>query len=304
MRSVLALCGLAFLVHLVPLFLPRNMPEQELAIARATPEARFRVPVLKPLKNNPKATAADLREAAELLVEGAPGDAQELVDEADRREPGSVETQLLRARICRAERMERCVRESFEQATKLAPGDTRPDLLWADMREQDGELADAAEAVGRATKKAPEDLALRLRYSRLLSASGKAAEAEQALWALEAKLPREKLFLELGMLRKREGRNEEARGFFSRAVAEGPRSAVAHYHLGMAQFQLGDLDSAEEELREADRLNVSDPQPLASLCAMQMKAGRLEDARITRMDLERRFQNEAELIQEACRRSR
>jgi tetratricopeptide (TPR) repeat protein len=294
----------AFLVHLVPLFLPRNVPEQELSIARAMLEVPQRVPVLKPLKNNPKATGAELREAAELLLDGAPGDARELIEEAERREPGLVETQLLRARICRAERMERCVKDSFEQAARLAPGDTRPDLLWADMREQDGELSEAAEAVDRARQKAPEDVGLQLKYSRLLSAAGQSDKAEAVLRSLEPKLPREKLFLELGLLRGREGRDEEARGFFARAVAEGPKSAAAHYHLGMAQFRLGDVDTAEEELRAADRLNVSDPRPLAALCAMQVKTGRLEAARVTQMDLERRFQDEDELIKDACRQDR
>jgi Tfp pilus assembly protein PilF len=303
-RSVLGMCGVAFLVHLIPLFLPRNMPEQELAIARVTPEVEHRVPVLKPLKNNPKATGADLREAAALLLDGAPAEARELIEEADRREPGSLETQLLRARICRLERMERCVQESFERATRLAPGDARPDLLWADMREQDGDMAAAVEALDRARKKAPEQVALQLRYSQLLSTAGRSDEAESIIRALGPKLPREKLFLELGLLRMREGRPREARTFFAQAVAEGPRSAPAHYQLGMAHFQLGDLDAAEEELREADRLDVSDPGPLAALCAMQMKAGRLDAARVTKMDLERRFQEQPDLVREACRANR
>jgi Tfp pilus assembly protein PilF len=303
-RYALGVCAVAFLVHLIPLFLPRDMPDQELAIARAMPEVENRVSVLRPLKNHPKATGANLREAAELLWEGAPAEARELIEEAERREPGLVETQLLRARICHLERMERCVQESFERAAKLAPQDARPDLLWADMRERDGDLAAAAEAVDRARQKAPEELALQLRYSRLLSAIGRAAEAEAVLQAQGTRLPREKLFLELGLLRTSEGRTEEARGFFARAVSEGPRSATAHYQLGMTQFQLGDLDAAEEELREADRLDVSDPRPLAALCAMQMKAGRLDAARVTKMDLERRFQSQTELIREACRSSR
>ncbi len=301
MRTVLIACGLASIVHIIPLFLPRNMPEQELAIARVTAEVPNRLQLLKPLIQHPKATGAELREAAELLMEGAPAEAQEFVEEAERREPGSVETQLLRARICRLERMERCVRESFEQAARLAPTDTRPDLLWADMREQDGDLEAAAEAIDRARKKAPGELALHLRYSRLLSAAGRSQEAEAVLRALNSKLSAEQLLLELGRLRTREGRTEEARAFFARAVEQNPRSAVAHYHLGAAHFQLGNLDAAEEELLEADRLNVADPRPLAALCAMQVKAGRRDAARVTKMDLERRFQNQAELIREACR---
>jgi tetratricopeptide (TPR) repeat protein len=301
MRTVLIACGLAALVHLIPLFLPRNMPEQELAIARVMAEVPNRLRVLKPLKHHPKITGAELREAAELLLEGAPAEAQEFVEEAERREPGSVETQLLRARVCRAERMERCVRESFEQAARLAPSDTRPDLLWADMREQDGDLGAAAEAVDRARKKAPGELALHLRYSRLLSAVGRSPEAEAVLRALAPRLPADRLLVELGLLREREGRTDEARAFFAQAVEQSPRSAVAHYHLGAANFRLGNLDAAEEELLAADRLNVADPRPLAALCAMQVKAGRRDAARVTKMDLERRFQGQAELIREACR---
>jgi hypothetical protein len=64
------------------------------------------------------------------------------------------------------------------------------------------------------------------------------------------------------------------------------------------------MDAAEEELLTADRLNVSDPRPLAALCAMQVKAGRREAATVTKMDLERRFQDQAELIRGACRMDR
>jgi Flp pilus assembly protein TadD len=107
--------------------------------------------------------------------------------------------------------------------------------------------------------------------------------------------------VELGLLRAREGRADEARAFFTQAVEKSPQSAVAHYHLGAAHFQLGNLDAAEEELLTADRLNVADPRPLAALCAMQVKAGRRDAARVTKMDLQRRFQGQAELIRDACR---
>ncbi len=301
LRSALGVIGVAFLIHLIPLFLPRNMPEQELAIARVTQDVQHRLRLLKPLKEHPKATGAELREAAELLLDGAPAEARELVEEAERREPGAVETPLLRARICWVERMERCIHEAFEQARRAAPRDARPDLLWADMREHDGDLGGALEAVGRAWRKAPEDTAIALRYARLLSEAGHHAKAEQVLRALETKLPPQKVLLELGQLRLREGRHEEARLLFVKAVGEEPHSPAAHYHLGMAHFRLGNLEAAEEELRAADRINVSDPKALAALCAMQIQAGQLEAARVTKMDLERRFHERTELIQSACR---
>ncbi|MDY7230319.1 tetratricopeptide repeat protein [Hyalangium rubrum] len=302
-RSTLGVCAVALLIHLVPLFLPRNMPEQELAIARATPNMQSRVRLLAPLKEHPKATGAELREAAELLLEEAPAEARELVEEAERREPGAVETQLLRARICRVERMERCVQESFERAVRMAPSDARPDLLWADLRENDGDTAAALEAVTRARSKAPGQTEIELRYARLLGEVGRHGEAVAVVQALSPKLSPVSLLLELGQAQLRAGRDVEARRLFAKAVGESPQSPVAHYHLGVAHFRLGDMDGAEEELRTADRLDVSNPRSLAALCAMQVKAGQLDAARVTKMDLERRFQDRRELIQSACRMS-
>ena len=300
MRGSLGVIGVAFLIHLIPLFLPRNMPEQELAIARATMDVQHRLRLLKPLKNHPKATGPELREAAELLLQGAPAEASELLAEADRRQPGAVETYLLRARICWAERMDRCIHEAFEQARRAAPGDARPDLLWADMREHDGDLATALEAVERAWGKAPQETSIQLRYMRLLSVTGHHTEAEKVLRLAEPKLPAHKVLLERGQLRLREGRNEEARQLFLKAVGEEPQSSLAHYNLGMAYFRLGDLEAAEEELRAADRINVGDPRALAALCAMQVQAGQLEAARVTKMDLERRFHDQASVLQSSC----
>ncbi|ADO68276.1 tetratricopeptide repeat protein [Stigmatella aurantiaca] len=304
MRRALGVVGVAFLIHLIPLFLPRNMPEQELAIARVTPNVQQRVAVLVPLKGNEKATGAELREAAELLLEGAPAEARELVDEADRREPGAVETQLLRARICQVERMDRCVQETLERAARMAPDDARPDLLRAELSERSGNLPAALEAIAQAQSKQPQDTAVSLRYARLLSVTARHDEAEAILRGLEPRLSPRDWLLQMGMLRTRAGQDREARAFFARAVGEEPQSALAHYHLGMSHFQLGDMDAAEEELRTADRLDVSNPDPLAALCALQVRAARLEDARITRMDLERRFQDRPELIRSACRMDR
>jgi predicted Zn-dependent protease len=303
-RRTLGVVGVAFLIHLIPLFLPRNMPEQELAIARAIPSAQQRVAVLLPLKENAKATGADLREAAELLLEGAPAEALLLLEEAKQREPGAVETQLLQARICQLERMERCVQETLERASRMAPGDVRPDLLRAEMSEKAGNLPGAVEALARARDKQPENTAVGLSYARLLSVTARHEEAETVMRQLGPQLSSRDLLLQLGILKTRAGSDQEARTFFARAVGEDPSYPVTHYYLGMSHFRLGDVDSAEEELRAADRLDVSNPDALAALCALQIQAARFEAARITKMDLERRFQDRQELIRSACRMDR
>ncbi|MFY2560525.1 hypothetical protein ACN469_23185 [Corallococcus terminator] len=293
-------CAVAVLLHLIPLLLPRNMPEQELAIARVTQGVEARVKLLMPLRAHPKATSAELREAAELLLEGAPAEAHELAQEAERREPAAVETQLLLARICDTERMERCVRTALERATQVAPGDPRPEVLRAELKEKSGDVVGASEAMGVAYGKAPTDPLIGLRYVRLLSAAERPSEALAVLSALRGLVPRARLLVEQGLVLSADGKDTEAVAVLRKATQEDPRLSLAYYELGLALFRVGDLEAAQEALRQADRLDLASPKSLAALCALQLRAKLIDDARLTRMDLERRFSGRMELIRQSC----
>lgn len=299
-RSLVAVCIVATLIHLIPLLLPRNMPEQQLSIARAMPSVSQRVPFLRPLKDDAKATPAELREAAALLLDGAPDDAHTLALEAERRGPQEVETQLLLARICDVERMSRCVSASLARAEALAPRDARPDLLRAELQEKDGNVEGAAESMERAHGKAPGDPLVGLRYAHLLSAAERGEEALAVLRKLEGRIPHARLLVEQGRVHSREGHDAEAVKLFREAVAEDPKLSMGYFELGIAWHRLGKVDTAEEALRQADRLDMADPKALAALCAIQLKERRIDDARLTRMDLERRFSGQPELIRQSC----
>ncbi|RKH85302.1 hypothetical protein D7X99_06185 [Corallococcus sp. AB032C] len=301
LRGVLWVCGAALAIHVIPLLLPRDMPEQELAIARATENVEGRLRFLVPLKHNDKATAADLREAAELLREGAPAEAHDLALEAERRDPNALETQLLLARICDRERMSRCVDQSLEKARKLAPADPRPELLWADLSEAKGDVGGATEALSRAYSRTPGDPLIGLRYGRLLSRMGRPEDALKVFTSLEGKVPTARLLVEQGLVLTRNGRSREAVGLLQQAVQKDPKLTEGHFQLGIAWFQLGNETAAEEALRQADRLNVSDTRALGTLCTLQLKAGKFEGARQTRTDLERRFPQRMDAIREQCR---
>jgi Tfp pilus assembly protein PilF len=294
-------CLGAFLIHLIPLFLPRNTPEQELALARGMADGEQRVRLLKPLKDRPKATAAELREAAELLREDSPLDAHELAREAERREPGAVETQLLLARVCHGARMSRCEQEAFAKAEELAPGDPRADLLRADFQEREGDVVGALGSVEKAYGKTPGNVGVGVRYGRLLSAGGRGDEAVEVLKQLEPNLGKPRLLMEVGLVRVRQGKLEEARQLFTKAVKEDPKLMMGHYHLGMTAFRMGDVEAAEKALREADRLDMSDMRSLSALCAIQRQTGRKEAQLVTRMDLERRFPDRMDAVRSACR---
>ncbi|RKG50217.1 tetratricopeptide repeat protein [Corallococcus sp. AB011P] len=300
LRGVIWVCGAALAIHVIPLFLPRDMPEQELAIARATENVEGRLRFLVPLKHNDKATAADLREAAELLRE-APAEAHDLALEAERRDPNALETQLLLARICDRERMSRCVDQSLEKARKLAPADPRADLLRADLSEEKGNVEGATEALSRAYNRAPGDPLIGVRYGRLLSRVGRPEDALKVFTSLEGKVPAARLLVEQGLVLTKEGRSREAVELLQQAVQQDPKLAEGHFQLGIVWFQLGNQTAAEAALRQADRLDVSDTRALATLCTLQVKAGKLEGARQTRTDLERRFPQRMDAIREQCR---
>jgi Flp pilus assembly protein TadD len=106
--------------------------------------------------------------------------------------------------------------------------------------------------------------------------------------------------VEQGRVWTREGRDADAVKLFRKAVEEEPRLGVGYFELGLALYRLGNTEAAEESLRQADRLDLSDPRALAALCAMQLEQRRIDDARLTRMDLERRFSGRMELIRQSC----
>ncbi|HSP76950.1 MAG TPA: tetratricopeptide repeat protein, partial [Myxococcaceae bacterium] len=187
------------------------------------------------------------------------------------------------------------------QAEELAPEDPRADLLKADFQEGDGDVEGALESVERAYGKAPEALAVGVRYARLLSEVGRGEEAVKALEGLSPRLGKARTLMELGRVRVQQGRLGEARELFAKAVEEEPKLVEGYYELGMASFGEGDLEGAAEALREADRLDMSDMRPLAALCALQRRAGRTEDWRVTRMELERRFPERMDAVRSACK---
>ncbi|MET0405914.1 MAG: tetratricopeptide repeat protein [Cystobacter sp.] len=291
---------MALAVHLSLLLLPRNMPEQELAIARAIPQSLKRVSVLKPLKEHPKATGANLREAAELLREGSPMDAYELAQESERREPGAVETQLLMARICHGQRMNRCEEEAFKKAEALAPRDARATLLRADFQETEGDLAGALKSVEKAYRTEPAREGLSVRYARLLSAANQGELALEVLQTQSVRLGKARLWMEEGLIRVSQGRLEEGRQLLTKSVGADPNLTSAYYHLGLTTFRMGDISGAESALRTADRLDMTDMKALFALCEIQRSTGRVDALTVTRMDLERRFPERLEAVARAC----
>ncbi|MCC6536169.1 MAG: tetratricopeptide repeat protein [Bryobacterales bacterium] len=106
-------------------------------------------------------------------------------------------------------------------------------------------------ALARAGGKAPRETLNN--YAGVLLESGDLAKAETLLQSLQSggAEHEEDVLANLGTLRQRQGRNEEARAAFEKLLAHSADDAVALNGLGSALFALQDLDGARSRFAEA-----------------------------------------------------
>lgn len=291
---------LAFLIHLVPIFLPRKVPSVELELASLLPHAEHRLRILLPLVDNPQSTSEHLRRAAELVMDGSPRHARVFLREAERLGPGEVENDLLRARLCQQAGEEPCVAQALSQARARAPSDPRPDLVQAEFAFEQGDTAAYLYSLERAFSLAPDDTELGVRLAKALAEAQRLDEAELVFDRIRPHFSATRARVEHALVLLAGLRLEAAREELEAAVKLAPKDASVRYHLGVALYRTGEWTRAESVLREADRLEPEDFRPLALVCALQRERGHQADASFTRALLERRFPIHRDAYREAC----
>lgn len=131
------------------------------------------------------------------------------------------------------------------------------------------ELGDLLAAAGR-PEEAEEQYALVEAATTLVEANGGTADLEAALFAADHGEPeaalaaaraeharRQNVFADdaLAWALHRNGRHADALPLAERALRLGTRSALLHFHLGMIQSALGDVDGARENVTTALQIN-------------------------------------------------
>ncbi|MBX5483051.1 MAG: tetratricopeptide repeat protein [Myxococcaceae bacterium] len=290
----------ALVVHLIPFFFPRKVPAVEIDLARMMTDAEHRTPLLVPLLDNPQSTPANLREAAELVLPASVATARRFLAEAERRGAPSVENELLRARICAADRDPTCVESALAKARALGPKDPRPELLESELAERAGDPAEALASLIRAHHKAQSDVPLTLRLAHALARASRVEEGVALIDTVRDALGPVDAAVERGVLWLEANRPADARAELERALALDRHDARVHYFHAVALARLGDGAKAEVELREADRLDPGDYRALAMLCALQREDGRVDEAAVSRAILEKRFGDRRFEFDETC----
>ncbi|QQR43564.1 protein kinase [Myxococcus xanthus] len=280
---------------------PAAPPAERLARAESASTADAKAAALEGLASDDRASAEELSRAGALLLEaGAHAQALALADGFVARFPKDIEAHLIAARAATELRLGKRAERTLEEATALAPKDLRPPLALAELRERQGDIPGALAALATVHARKPGSPEVTPRYGMLLSQSGRLDEAASVLSAWTRSHDDAASLAELGFVRFRQQRVDEAATLLKRAIRKAPKLAVAHYYLGAVLFRQGDTAGAERAYVEADRLSPEDPRALASRCQLHAHTGNTAGVTEVKRALSERFPTRAEALATEC----
>jgi tetratricopeptide (TPR) repeat protein len=122
----------------------------------------------------------------------------------------------------------------------------------------------------------------RVNYAMLLASGGRTDEAEMQLREAAAAEPdAPAVNYNLGLLLAETNRLPEAVAFLAKAAERMPRNARAQYNLALAYRDTNQLAKAEASLKRALTIQTNDAELLYALGDVQVRAGKIEEARKT-----------------------
>ncbi|MEW5740227.1 MAG: protein kinase [Myxococcota bacterium] len=284
---------------------PSFSPTERLALAeKAAPKERLEL--LEPLAKAPDVTEEQLKAAAAMTLDAKDWKLTlELVDAWVAKNPKSFDARLIEAQAATGARFGKRAETAIAEASKLNPDDPRPDAALARLREQQGDASGALEGWTRAAQKSKGTIEYLARQGYWYSQGGRLDEAELALGkALKAMnatgKPDPATLAEMGFVKYRKSKPDEALRLLKSAVSADPKLMVAHYYLGAVLVQKGDLPAAREAYKAADALAGDDARPLTALCELEAMAGPDNQLEAAKKKLKERFPKDAEAIITRC----
>jgi Flp pilus assembly protein TadD len=163
-----------------------------------------------------------------------------------------------------------------------------------------GDAVGALDGWSQASNKSRANVEYLAREGYWLSQSGRLDEAEVILGKALRMKADPSTAAELGFVKYRKQRADEALRLLKGAVKDAPQSVDAHYYLGTVLLQKGDKDGARAEYKTADELAGDDARPLTALCQLEALAGASAGLEAVKQKLKERFPKDAEAIITRC----
>jgi tetratricopeptide (TPR) repeat protein len=128
-------------------------------------------------------------------------------------------------------------------------------------------------------RRTPDPLDLALRRGREMVVAGKPMEAEASfVAALEINPASPRALLALGEFKESQGRLDEARGLYDKAVAESPRFVKAIDRLAALYHKMGQEEEASRHLAKAARISPRNPRRQMDMGKLLLAQGKTTDA--------------------------
>jgi eukaryotic-like serine/threonine-protein kinase len=247
------------------------------------------------------ATDAQLRQASALAVSSQSWEAGLSLSEAWlKRTPTSGEAKLLEgqcaARLKKAKRAEAALRE----ADTMLKNDARPATALAQLKEAMGDANGALEAWQRAEARDRKATHAAVRVGFWQSQLGRLDEATATLEPILKHGVNAEAAAELGFVKFRQSKPDEASVWLDKAVAADSKLASAHYYRAAVQYQRGEVGKARESYLKADALAPGDVRALVAMCEMEAQQGLPNEE--TKQKMKSRFAAEAPQLVSACDR--
>jgi tetratricopeptide (TPR) repeat protein len=151
-------------------------------------------------------------------------------------------------------------------AAAKSPGSGMANLNYGFALMSAGQTEDGRRHVQRGVALAPELVERRMRQAVSYARSGRSTDAILAFHNILVMDPRSaQAHYNLGVLHEERGEASEAVGEYLAAIALDPAAADAHNNVGILYFTAGDRDRAMTHLEEAVRLRPNDPAFQANL---------------------------------------
>jgi len=220
-----------------------------------------------------------LARATTLADQGRLAEAWSVMDGELGKRPGSVDELVLFADLCqRLGRVRRGVR-TVDTLEERAPDDARVHAVSARLDRDRHWPADALASAERATELAPDEPDYHRLLGELRMEVHDPAGAARAFEEASRLSPDDTVLLGAwGRALVTAGDHEAGLPLLDRYVERNPGDALAHTERGLARVRARDLEGAENDFREAIRLEPSLPTPYHNLALILQRTGRPEEA--------------------------
>jgi len=236
-------------------------------------EANFK----KAVSLNPKAISAQLALGSYYQSRSRFPEAEQQFRHAMEADPKDPDSRAALVRVYMAEGKKAEIEEFLKEVKRDLPDKSVGYRMLGDYYFASGDLDKAVTEYGSLNQEHPKDIQVKKNYIQLLILKNRIAEARKLDDEVLKTSPSDtEALIFKGEIQIADGHGNDAAESLQSALKADPNNGVAHYQLGVAFDQMGNLGRAENEWREAGRVRPDLPDVQHALAAVALRKGDMQ----------------------------